>query len=346
MAIYFIPFISFLLLAISSPLLPRALMRLVVLFVVLCCVLFAGFRYDTDFDWYSYKLIFEDIPPLTRGWSTFSHALSDLYLEPSFALLVAVVKVFLPDLFIFLLMAAASLLLYYRSLYRVATYPAVAFLIYLGDGYYLREFTQIRFGLAVSLGFAGMVALYEGRAWVQRCFIAGACVFHFTAVMLLTTEVWLKFIRTRRAVIFISTILFVMAVAGVFDGLIEALAGVNLAPQRILDHLDTEDSESVSAFNLVASYVMLLWMTHVIPDDDREFFWVSIYALGFAFLCLFSGFDLMRRVSFYFSVALYVVASQAMVRRRIDFVLLTVAFSAALFSARLNILMDYKSWLF
>jgi hypothetical protein len=137
-----------------------------------------------------------------------------------------------------------------------------------------------------------------------------------------------------------------MAMAGVFDGLIEALAGVNLAPQRILDHLDSEDSERVSTFTLAASYVILMCMTRVIPDTDREFFWVSIYALSFAFLCVFSGFDLMRRVSFFFSVALYVVASQALARRRIDFVLLAVAFSAALFSARLNILVDYKSWLF
>nr|WP_297383173.1 EpsG family protein [uncultured Roseateles sp.] len=346
MAVYFIPFVAFFLLASTSAAVPRPLMRLMVLGVVLGCIAFAGFRYETDFDFSSYLLIFEDIPPLTRGWEVFVKATDDLYLEPSFAVMVALTKVVIPDLWIFLLMAAASLLLYYRSFCRVTTYPALAFLIYLGDGFYLREFTQIRFGLAVSLGLASLVALYEGRIWTQRRFIAIACLFHFTAVMLVVTQLWVKVVRTRTIVVVISTLLFALALAGVFDNLIEGLAGINLAPQRILDHLDSEDAESVSTLTLAASYVLLMWMTHVIRSDERDFFWVSIYALSFAFLCLFSGFDLMRRVSFLFSVALYVVASQAMVRRRMDFVVAVVLFSVMLFSARLNILSDYQSWLF
>ncbi|HJW57968.1 MAG TPA: EpsG family protein [Burkholderiaceae bacterium] len=345
MVIYFVPFVAFFLLALCSPVVPRLPMRLMVLIVVVACIGFAGFRYESDFDFNSYVLIFDSIPPLTQGWEAFSRATENLYLEPSFAVMVALVKIAFPELWIFLLIATASLLLYYRSFNRVATYPAVAFLIYLGDGYYLREFTQIRFGLAVSLGFAGMVALYEGRVWVQRKFIVIACLFHFTAVMLLATQLWTKYIRNRKSVIFVSTLLFVMALSGVFDGLIQAVAGVNLAPQRILDYMDTENAENVSTITLIGSYVILLWMTHVFRSEEREFFWVSIYAFSFAFLCLFSGFDLMRRVSFYFSVALYVVASQAMRRRRIDFVTMTIVFSALLFSARLKILYDYQNWL-
>ena len=134
--------------------------------------------------------------------------------------------------------------------------------------------------------------------------------------------------------------------AGVFDGLIRAGVAVNLAPQRILDHLGTEDAERVSTVWLVASYGILMWMTRLIKDDEREFFWVSIYSLSFAFLCLFSGFDLMRRISFFFSVGMYVVASVALQRRRLGFVMLAVAYSALLFFARLNILYEYRTFLF
>jgi hypothetical protein len=306
----------------------------------------AGFRYESDYDFDNYVLIFESIPPINHGWDVFAKAIADLYLEPSFALLVAIFKVVIPDQGIFVLIAATSLLLYYRTFCRVTTYPALAFLIYLGEGFYLREFTQIRFGLAVSLGFAGMVALYEGRIWKQRWFIALACLFHFTSIMLLTTQLWVKLIRKRRVIVMLSTLLFFMAVTGVFGGLIEALAGGNLAPQRLLDHLDTEDAEHVSTISLVVSYGILLWMTRVIKDDEREFFWVSIYALSFAFLCLFSGFDLMRRVSFFFTVAMYVVAPLALHRGRLTFVVLAVAYASFLFSARLNILYEYRNWLF
>jgi len=347
MAIYFIPFMASLLLVLCSRLIPRSLTRLLVLFVVLGCIFLAGFRYDSDFDFSNYVQMFEDIPPLTHGWTAFTSAIFGLYIEPTFALMVAIVKIVIPDQCIFLLIAAVSLLLYYRSFCRVTAYPALAFLIYLGDGFYLREFTQIRFGLAVSLGFAGMCALYEGRVSRHRWFIIFACFFHFLSVMMLMTQLWVKLIRTRRSVVTLSTLLLLLTVVGVFEGLIPTLAGVNLAPQRILDHIDvTEDAGKVPAFILMASYGILMWMTRVIRDDEREFFWVSIYALSFAFLCLFSGFDLMRRVSFFFSVAMYVVASYALQRRRFGFVLLSIAYSALLFSARLRILYEYHSWLF
>jgi len=346
MAVYYVPVIVFFILTLVSAVVRRPLMRIIVFGVVLACIVFAGFRFETDFDFNSYVRIFEEIPPLTHGWSVYSEAVRDLYLEPSFAFMVTLFKVVLPDLWIFPLMASTSLLLYYRSICRVATYPALSFLIYIGDGFYLREFTQIRFGLAVSLGLAGMVALFEGRVWAQRRFFVIACLFHFTAVMLFVTQLWVRVVRSRTTIVVIATMLFALTLLGVFDNLINGLVGINLAPQRIHDHLGTEDAERVSRLTLVVSYLLLLWMTHIVRSEEKDFYWVSIYALAFTFLCLFSGFDLMRRVSFFFSVALYVMASQAMIRRRFDFVAVSILFSLALFSARLNILNDYKSWLF
>lgn len=346
MVIYYIPVIAFLLLALLSGVVRRQSMRILVLCAILFCIVLAGFRYESDFDFRSYQQIFDGIPPLTRGWSVYSEAVDGLYLEPSFALMVALVKVALSDIWIFPLIASASLLLYYRSFYRVAAYPALSFLIYVGDGFYLREFTQIRFGLAVSLGFASMVALYEGRVWAQRRFIVMACLFHFTAVMLVMTQLWVKVVRTRSAVVVISTILFGLFMIGAFDNVIDGLVGINLAPQRIHDHLGTDNSQRAATLTVVGPYFLLLWMTHVIRSEEKEFYWVSIYALSFAFLCLFSGFDLMRRVSFYFSIALYVMASQAMAKGRLDFVAVSILFALVLFSARLNILNEYNIWLF
>ncbi len=321
-------------------------MRYMVLVSVIGCILLAGFRFDSDFDFNSYVQIFDAIPPLSQGLDAFAQSTTNLYLEPTFSLMVATVKIFLPDLWIFTLISTASLLLYYRTFNRVATFPAFAFLIYIGDGFYLREFTQVRFGLAVSIGFSSMVALYEGRAWIQRVLVVLACLFHFTAIMLIFTQIWTKYIRSRQAVIFTSTFLLLIALSGLFDNIVQSIAGFNLAPQRILDHLGTENAEKISTINLITSYIILVWMTHIIHTDDKDFFWVSIYALSFAFLCIFSGFDLMRRVSFYFSVAMYVVASQAMLRRRFDFAIMITVFALMLFHARLNILNEYQNWLF
>lgn len=345
MIIYYVPLIVCGIFAILSLILPRKFSNFLFLLLVLFCIIISGTRFESDFDFDNYVAIFNSIPPLGNGWAEFHLATANLYLEPTFALFVSFLKMIIPDLGIFIIISAISLLIYYFVFKKNAAYPLLAFLIYLGDGFYLREFTQVRFGLAVAFGLLSMISLKENRIFRQWVYISLACFFHFTAIMLISTNIWVKYVCKRRTIIAISTILFVFSLIGLFDGLINYIASIGLAPQRILDHIGTEDAQSISKIALIASYGILLWMLKIIPDDDSEFFWVQIYALSFTFLCLFSGFDLMRRVAFYFSIAVYLVSSVALKGRKYGFVILTLAYAVFLFYSRLNILYPYQSWL-
>jgi len=345
MWLYFVPYLMFLTLAGSSLLVRRADMQRLVFGAVMWCIVFAGIRRDTDNDWNTYLDIFRELPPLTSGSRPFFQAISDLYLEPVFAFLVSGLKVLMGDKQVFLAISFASLLIYFFSIRRVAKYPAMAFLLYVGDGFYLREFTQIRFGLAVALVFAGLVALYEGRKWHSRALVLVATCMHYTGIFVFACEAWTRLVCTRRRVLVISTLMFALAVAGIFDGLVERLADAGLAPLRLVIYLGTNEASHVSPAIVALQYMLLVVLAYSIEDDRPEYFFVSVYALSFALLCVFSGFDLMRRVSFYFSTSLYVLASMSLERRRYLAIALLVAYSAALFVARLQILSPYDDWL-
>ena len=343
MSIYLLPYAAFFFLASCSRLVRRRDMLTLVLIVTLLCAFMAGIRSKTDNDWATYLEIFSGIPPATEGLKAFLKAIEDLYLEPAFALLVALIKVALPDVLVFMVMSVTSMLLYFSSFKKVARYPAIAFLVYIGDGYYLREFTQIRFGLAVALGFAGICALYLGRArryWVLS--IAGMAI-HYTGIVLFAAQLWTRFLHTRRRIMIVSTVMFALAIAGAFSNWVEQLAYLGFAPARLMSYVDTDDSAQVSQFILIGQFVILMACAYWFDDRQPEYFFVSIYALSFTLLCLFSGFDLMRRMSFFFTTALYVLASVALEKRRYALLALLVAYSITLFAARQSILYEYAT---
>ncbi len=345
MLIYFIPFFLFLILAVISPVTPQLLMRVALIVSVAGCVVFVGFRLNSDFDFISYLNIFNQIQPISAGWDAWLSGVSVLYLEPTFSFFVSVFKVIASEIWIFPLVALISLTLYYKAFLRVSAYPATSFLLYICDGFYLREFTQMRFGLAAALGLFSLVALYERRRWMFRLFAGMAVLFHFTALMIFVTEFCIKILSSKRRVQIAATLLFIMVLAGVFDSLIPFIVKLGLAPQRILDHVNTDAAAPVSRAYILISYVILMWMTFIFHEKDRRFFWVTIYAISFSFLCIFSGFDLLRRISFYFSVSLYIVAAQPWTLRHLPFLLAVLVFSIMLLISRMEILLEYQNWL-
>jgi len=346
MWIYAAPFGAFLFLTGLSRIMRRRDMLVLVGVAVAFCVLLAGLRTETDNDWATYRDIFKSIPSAVGSPSDLLGAIDDLYLEPVFVVLVSLVKVPFTDLGVFVVIAALSLWIYYSNLRRVAKYPATAFLMYIGDGFYLREFTQLRFGLAVALGFASLVALLLHHRWKHRWLALLATSMHYTGIVLFAAQAWLALVCTRRRVLLVSTVLLVMSLLGIFDGLVNLLADAGLAPLRLLSYIESEEeSAAVSQAILLGQYVLLLASLRLVKDKEANFGWVSLYALGFALLCIFSGFDLMRRLSFFFTPALYVLASLALAKRCWGTVLLFIAYATALLVARFSILQPYGTWL-
>ncbi|NKI94786.1 EpsG family protein [Rhizobacter sp. SG703] len=347
MWIYAIPFVALLGLTSISRIFVRKDMLLLVGLVAAGCALFAGARSETDNDWLTYLDYFDQVPPLTAGLDALGNAITEIYMEPVFVVLVSIVKAVAPDVAVFLACSAIAIAVYFACLIRVTRYPAIALLMYIGDGFYLREFTQLRFGLAVAFGLASLTALYFGKTWKHVALALAATCMHYTGIIVLASKAWLRFVKTRKQIVVISTILFALVLIGGFDGLVGGLADLGLAPLRLLPYIGRETDSEVSPTVVIALQYFLLMLSVMIPKEtDAEFFWVRIYALGFALVCVFSGFDLLRRVSFFFGPALYVLASSALARRRYLTVAVFVAYAAVLLSARFAILRPYESWLF
>jgi hypothetical protein len=308
----------------------------------LFCVLFAGLRSESDNDWETYLSLFADIPPITDGFGRFVDAATEIYLEPGFSFCISLAKVLLSDKFLFLPISAVSVAIYYFTFKRYAAYPALAFAAYIADGFYLREFTQVRFGLAVAIGMVGWVALINRRPKVHVFLSLLATLFHFTAIFLLITSFWLHFAKTRKRLLWGCTLLLLLALAGVFNGLVEGLASVGLAPARLTLYIGTNESANVSILFILLQYFLLVVSVFSIEDKDRDFPIVSVLALSFVFTCLFSGFDLMRRVSFLFSPALYFIASIAARQRKWFLLFVIFTLSTATLVFRFAILGEYK----
>lgn len=312
---------------------------------LILCALFAGLRYDIDNDYWSYLYLFEDIPPLTAGLDKYIAAAQETYLEPGFSLFISTLKIFLNDTSLFLPIAFISLSLYLWIFTRTCRYPAAAFLIYIADGFYLREFTQVRFGLAVALGLAALTALWQGKT--NRYYLLGllAFFFHYTAIFLFLSRAWTRHVATRKRIVVVATVLLALALSGTFANVVDHLAAAGLAPARLLIYVDTDDAASVSPALIILQYGIVLLAAVNIREQSHNYFFVSIYALSFAFLCVFSGFDLMRRVSFLFTPALYILASVSLQQRKRFLFLMILALSVITLNARFSILNPYQSLL-
>lgn len=346
MPIYIAPFLVFFILSIASFFLRKSSIKILMLPIVIACIFFVGFRQDADFDYSSYLEIFNSIPPLSQGWSNVQQASSDLYLESSFTIIVSILKIFFSDTFIFVIIASLSLLLYNRSFAQATAYPALAFLVYVSDGFYLREFTQIRFGAAVSIGLASLIALKYKKNIKHFLLILCACFFHYTSFILFISAIWINIIKTRKNIIFTSTFAIILALLGVFDNFVYLLSDLNIIPSRLSAYLGTEHGGIVSAEKLLIPYVILLWSTSFIDENDVNFFWVKIYFLSLILLIIFSGFDLMRRLSFFFSISICIITSVALEKRKGWFLLFMTIYSSFLINSRFDILYDYKNWIF
>ena len=71
--------------------------------------------------------------------------------------------------------------------------------------------------------------------------------------------------------------------------------------------------------------------------------YVKVFALSFAILCIFSSFDLLRRISFVFATSLYVLFALNVSARRVVPIALILVLSITLLVMRLNILQPYAA---
>jgi len=342
MVIYFSPYFYFFLVS-GIEALTRRPLRSACWLGAGALIVFTGLRSDVDNDFSSYVYYFDQLPPLSDGFGNFFEAATDIYLEPFFSFLISTLKSVVADKWLFICIAAISISIYAFVFTTETRTPASAFLIYVADGFYLREFTQVRFGLAVALCALGFYYYRTGHTRrFTTCVVLGGLL-HYATFFALILPPWLRVASKTSRLLWVSTGLLFASTTGAFDQVTQWFANSSFAPVRIAFYAGTSDAESVSAIFILIQYLILLALLTVQTKDERYNFYVKVFALSFAILCIFSSFDLLRRISFVFATSLYVLFALNVSARRVVPIALILVLSITLLVMRLNILQPYAA---
>ena len=183
---------------------------LILLFIFL--FIFAAFRYDTGYDFNSYKQIFDNL--------NFNKIfLTDI--EIGFSTVVCCIKALgLGYQWLILLIASISLLFKYKAIEKYSIYPFVSLMIYFSSNFIIQDFGQMRQGLAVALALYSIQYIKDQKLIKFLSIIFIAIMFHYSAIVFVPLYWLSKLDLNLKAIISIlgiSIALFIIMKTGIIE---------------------------------------------------------------------------------------------------------------------------------
>lgn len=137
----------------------------------------ASFRYNTGYDYDSYKDIFNRVSGST---------LFNMDIEFGFTTLCYVLKLLgLSFEVLIFIMALVSLVFKYKAIKQYSIYPFISLVIYFSGNFIIQDFGQIRQGLAIALSLYSIRYIKERKLVGYLILMAFAIAFHYSAVIFL-----------------------------------------------------------------------------------------------------------------------------------------------------------------
>lgn len=184
--------------------------RLVMILVLFIMAIVGGLRYETGYDWLAYEINFNEIN--TR--INLVDSLFDSSFEPSYFIFSYVVKSLGGSIqSVFLLSAIFCSYALYKLLASVKVNIYLPLVLYFGFCYLLAYFIVVRYSLAISFFYIGLVYLFKGN---RKSFILTVLVgasFHLFVIFTLPLVVLNRF---RLSVTWTITLLLATIVSGFF----------------------------------------------------------------------------------------------------------------------------------
>lgn len=254
-------------------------------------VAFCGLRFETGYDYYSYRAFFEDI------WSY------EGLLEPGFYYFVCLGKTLGVSVFgFFFLFALATHGLAFHSLRKMSANPNMAFLIYLLiPGLYLNSFSVLRSAFAVSIfAYAAFRLISERSKLEYLAWGALATSFHFTAALPFLVA-FLIFLGPERLparytcllVFFGSLIASQLPIA---QAVLNAFGGTKFESYA-------EWEEHQGALKIIASSLLTIFILYHVryyKRSERLRFFFKIWLVGVVLFNVFLQFTPVTRIAYYF----------------------------------------------
>lgn len=224
--------------------------------------LFAGLRYECDNDYLEYVRIYNQVPSM-REFFAGGYNLSDIYGEPLFVLTNIIFKTLGAADYIYLsFIAFLNLYFLYKSIVGFSKYWFLSLFLYLALMYLGGGFTQIRFGVATTLGWYALLQYLNGRFKYSVLLLCCAIMFHISAVSLVIVYVAHRVLKLNTISVSVICGLSILITFFSLNDLFGRILGVWLGDSRYEVYLNaevyTEKANSFSTYFYCIN-ILIFW---------------------------------------------------------------------------------------
>lgn len=263
-------------------------------------VFYSGFREaGVGADDITYIRAFLDAPSLLEWISgSYKYSIDDNWMEPGYSVLMSLVSVISRDYrVLFFTVAALSVSAISISFWKLSPAPFIALLVYTSHAYLLRDLTQIRFGLAVSILLLSLHFLSAKRIIATVALIILATSVHFTSILFF----FVIFLAVNSLSFWASAILLIISGAlgylNLTRNILANLPELWFISEKIGHYTNSEFGAnlpiaSASNFKNIVTIVIcgILWKRLIGNEHFRLCF--SIFAFGASWRLAFADFSI------------------------------------------------------
>lgn len=264
--------------------------------------MFLGFRYETGYDYDSYKNFYNGIRLNSLG-SIFSTRY-----EPGFMTCIylckTILKVSYQEFLIFI--SILSFLPKYRFIKKYSIYPFLALLMYYPGIYLGQDFGQLRQGIAVGFCFLSIQYIYEKAFIKYLLMIILAMSFHYSAILFFPIYFVTRYDYSGKFII--SSLICAIVISFVKIDTIIIKVFLLLAPSNISEYfmilVNEQSKKIIFDFGFIiriATITLYMINRDKIKEYDKFYEIIfNIYFIGTILYCLFYSIPVLSSRGLYY----------------------------------------------
>ena len=276
--------------------------KLIMIGLIILLGLFAGLRFECDNDYLEYVRIYNQAPTL---WEFFAggYNLSDVYGEPFFVVTNVIFKsINAPEYIYLTFVAFLNLFFLYKVIVGFSKYWFLSLFLYVSLIYLGGGFTQIRFGVATTLAWYGLLQYYHGKSWQSVLIIICATMFHISAIAIFIIYITNRVLKLNTMGVLIVSGLAIMITFFSLSDLFSRLLGGVLGDSRYISYLTGEDyTEKANSFSIYfyCFNIIIYWFfrEQIIKDigENRFVFFLKVGLAAVLFGAVFNQMAILSR---------------------------------------------------
>lgn len=276
--------------------------KIILVSLLILLGLFAGLRYKCDNDYDEYIRIYNQVPTL-REFFTGGYQLSDIYGEPLFIISNIVFKTLGAADYIYLtFISFLNLFFLYKSITAFSKYWFLSLFLYFSLMYLGGGFTQIRFGVATTLAWYGLVQYFNGKTKLSIVAVCCAVMFHISALSILIVFMANRFLKintfTVLTISFLSVLITLFSFGGMLGSFIALFAGDSRYESYLDSEIYSEKANSIAIYFYCIS-ILIFWFFRAQMirelDEKRFYFLFKIGLMAVLFGALFNQMAILSR---------------------------------------------------